>query len=191
MKKSYETELPNGYTEAYIVDAKKKSTALYMNLVCLVIAAAVIAVAFVMIKPSGFIENYSFLRNGIFLAAMLLYIVLHELVHGAAYKLTTGRKLTFGFTAAVAYCGVPDIYVYRKTALIAILAPFVVFIPVFLVPALLLENAWDKLYCAVLLAIHLGGCVGDLYDTILYIFKFRSPDTLMRDTGPMQTFYTK
>ena len=85
----------------------------------------------------------------------------------------------------------PDIYVYRKAAMIALLAPFVVFTPVFLIPSFLFENAWDKFYCAVLLAMHIGGCVGDLYDTILYIFKFRSPDTLMRDTGPKQTFYTK
>ena len=173
MKKSYETELPEGYSEAYTVDAKKGKTVLLMNL------------------AKNYFENYDFLHSIILIVAMLLYIVLHELTHGAAYKLTTGRKLTFGFTLSVAYCGVPDIYVYRKAAMTALLAPFVVFTPVFLIPSFLFANAWDKFYCAVLLAMHIGGCAGDLYDTILYIFKFRSPDTLMRDTGPKQTFYTK
>ena len=58
-------------------------------------------------------------------------------------------------------------------------------------PIFLLENAWDKIYAAFLLGLHIGGCTGDLYDTYLYLFKFRSPDTLMRDTGPKQTFYIK
>ena len=191
MKKSYETELPEGYSEAYTVDAKKGKTVLLMNLACFAITAAVIAIAWLIIKPKNYFENYDFLHSIIFIVAMLLYIVLHELTHGAAYKLTTGRKLTFGFTLSVAYCGVPDIYVYRKAAMTALLAPFFVFIPVFLIPSFLFANAWDKFYCSVLFAMHIGGCVGDLYDTILYIFKFRSPDTLMRDTGPKQTFYTK
>ena len=44
---------------------------------------------------------------------------------------------------------------------------------------------------ALLLAVHIGGCVGDLYDAGLYRFRFRRPDTLMQDTGPKQTFYVK
>ena len=98
MKKSYETELPEGYSEAYTVDAKKGKTVLLMNLACLAITAAVIAIAWLIIKPKNYFENYDFLHSIIFIVAMLLYIVLHELTHGAAYKLTTGRKLTFGFT---------------------------------------------------------------------------------------------
>ena len=39
--------------------------------------------------------------------------------------------------------------------------------------------------------IHIGGCVGDLYDAALYLFRFRDPLTLMRDTGPKQSFYLR
>lgn len=85
----------------------------------------------------------------------------------------------------------PDIYVYRTPALIALLAPFVVFTIAFGVPLFFLTNEWDKVYCSALLALHVGGCCGDLYDTFLYLFKFKSSDTLMRDTGPKQTFYIK
>ena len=106
MKKSYETELPEGYSEAYTVDAKNGRTVIIMNLACLAITAAIIAIAWLIIKPNNYFENYDFLHSIIFIAAMLLYIVLHELTHGIAYKLTTGRKLTFGFTLSVAYCGV-------------------------------------------------------------------------------------
>ena len=188
--KTFVTDLPDGYTEAATVDAKDKKTIIIMNAAALAVMVLTAGIAWAVIRPSEPLYEYiGFARYMLFLAAILLYIVLHELVHGAAYRLLTGRKLTFGLTLSVAYCGVPDIYVYRKTALISLLAPFTVFIPVFLLPAVLLPGEWDRFFASVLLAIHLSGCVGDLYDTLLYVFKFRNPLTLMRDTGPKQTFY--
>lgn len=192
MKKSYESELPCDYYEIKVVDAGNTKFSVLMNVVAVFTIAAIVATATILIKPAeSFVESYNVLRNIILILAMLLYIILHELVHGIAYKLTTRHKLTFGLTLTVAYCGVPEIYVYRKTALISLLAPFLLFLPVFGMPIFLLENAWDKIYAAFLLGLHIGGCTGDLYDTYLYLFKFRSPDTLMRDTGPKQTFYIK
>ena len=128
----------------------------------------------------------------VFCVALIAYLFLHELVHGAAYKLLTGAKLTFGLDikSSIAFCGVPDIYVYRKTALIALLAPFCVF----LLPAVLmfiLPGAWDRLLVMVFISCHVGGCTGDLYDAFLYLFRLRDPATLMNDTGPRQTFYMK
>lgn len=188
-KRFYEEKLPSGYEPALRVNAAEKKTAALMTLACLVITAAVIAFAFVIIKPTGFLENFRLSSYLLLCGGMLGYVVLHEIVHGIAYKIMTKRKLKFGITLTAAYCGVPDIYVYRKTALISLLSPFVVFTVIFLLAALLLENEWDKLYAMILLALHLGGCVGDLYDTFLYLFKFRDDSVLMRDTGPEQTFY--
>lgn len=91
----------------------------------------------------------------------------------------------------MAYCGVPDIFVYRSAALTALLAPFVVFTVVFLLAVLLIADPVSRYMAAFLLATHLGGCAGDLYDTGLYLFRFRDPTTLMQDTGPKQTFYTR
>lgn len=189
MRKNYETQLPAGYREAFTVDAKDGKVGLLLNLAALVIAAAILAIAWAVIRPQNFFQEYSLLRNLCLLIALLAYLVLHELAHGAAYKALTHRKLTFGISLTVAYCGVPDIFVYRRTALIALLTPFVVFIPVFLIPAFLLSNTWDKIYVLFLFAMHVGGCIGDLYDTALYLFKFKDPATLMQDTGPKQTFY--
>ncbi len=189
--KHFEAELPERYVAAKVIDATSKKTGLILNALALVLGAAIIAPAFIMIKPTEFFEQYSFLRNIIFLGVMIAYIILHELVHGAVYKLMTGHKLSFGISATCAWCGVPDIYVYRRAALSALVAPLLVFIPVFLLPAILLSGEWDKIYAYILLGIHVGGCVGDIYDTLLYLFKFRSPDTLMRDTGPRQTFYVR
>ena len=43
----------------------------------------------------------------------------------------------------------------------------------------------------VIFSLHVSGCVGDLYDAALYLFRFRDPLTLMRDTGPKQSFYLR
>ncbi|MGM9680234.1 MAG: DUF3267 domain-containing protein [Eubacteriales bacterium] len=189
MKRSFERDLPENYAAVMTVDAKSVKFGILMNLVALVIAVAVIIPVVLVCRPTDFFGNYRLSRNLIFLVAIVAYIVLHELVHGIAYKLLTGQKLTFGITLTVAYCGVPDIYVYRRTAMIALLAPFVLFSVVFALPFFLLHDPWDLTYAAFLLGLHLGGCSGDLYDTVLYLFRFRDPRTLMQDTGPKQTFY--
>lgn len=189
--KHFETDLPAGYREAFTIDAASKKTGVTLNLVAAVIMAAVLIPAILIIRPGNILEGFSFSRYLITIGTLLVYLVLHELVHGAAYKLLTRQKLTFGFTATVAYCGVPNIYVYRRASMIALLAPFCVFTVVFGLAVALLQDPWDKTFAAAVLAIHLGGCVGDLYDTGLYLFRFRDPGTLMRDTGPRQTFYVK
>ncbi|MBQ7638485.1 MAG: DUF3267 domain-containing protein [Clostridia bacterium] len=189
MNKNFETELPSGYREAYSIDAKNIKTGVLLNAAGIVLTALLIAAAYFIIKPSGFMENFSFSRYVIALFVLIVYIVAHELTHGAAYKLLTKRKLTFGLSLTVAYCGVPDIYVYRKTALISLLAPFTVFSIVFLCAALLFRDQWDKFYASAVFAIHIGGCSGDLFGTLLYLIRFRDKRTLMRDTGPKQTFY--
>lgn len=189
MKKTFEKEVPEGYRTALTVDAKDTRLGIIMNIIALIIAAATVAVTAAIVKPADFIGNFSPGRNFLLAAALIPYMVLHELVHGIAYKLLTKQKLKFGLTLTVAFCGVPDIYVYRRTALIALLAPFVSFTIVFLLLIFLLPEEWDKVYASVMLGLHIGGCCGDLYDTFLYLFKFKAPDTLMRDTGPKQTFY--
>lgn len=187
---NYETTLPEGYEEVFIIDAGSKKIGLFLNAAALVVMALIIYISARVIRPGSFLENLSNLRNILLAAAVLIMIVVHELVHGAAYKCLTGQKLTFGLTATVAYCGVPDIYVYRRAAIIALLAPFCVFL-LAMVPLFFLEDKWDKMYVMIFEASHVGGCVGDLYDTFLYLFRFREPSTLMRDTGPKQTFYQK
>jgi len=191
MKKNYELQLPAGYREDIVVDVKDKKFLIFMNLAALFLGAAVIVPAVWFIGLRNVMQSFTGAGYFLLLGAMFVYIVLHELTHGIVYKLLTKQKLTFGITLAAAYCGVPDIFVYRRTALLALLAPFLVFLPVFLLPIFLVNQSWLQFCSAMLLAIHVSGCAGDLYDTFLYLFRFRSPDTLMRDTGPKQTFYVK
>lgn len=189
MDRTFEKELPEGYKEIFTVDATDKKLGLWLNIAAVVIMLTLGIAGYLIIRPQNWYDNLSILRDVVVLLCMFAYIVLHELTHGAAYKLLTGEKLSYGFTATVAYCGVPNIFVYRKTALISLLAPFTVFSIVFLAAAVLIPGEWNKLYALILFAIHFGGCAGDLYDTYLFLFKFKDPATLMRDTGPKQSIY--
>ena len=191
MKKTFEATLPESYREALLIDAGNKKFGLLMNLAALAIMVLIFILAVPLLHLKSFTVIFSFQKMLAMLLLLAGYLVGHELVHGIAYKLLTGQKLTFGFSATVAYCGVPDIFVCRKTALISLLAPFVVFTLLFGGLMLFLPNPAWRLVFAFMLAMHVGGCVGDLYDTLLYIFRFRSPDTLMNDTGPAQRFYVK
>ncbi len=192
--KSFERELPQGYRLASVMDAAKGKFAVIftlISLVFLIVAVGALTLPFILDpKPiDDFLYGYGYFMIG--LLSSFVYIVLHELVHGAAYKKLTGEKLTYGFTFTCAYCGVPRIFTYRKTALIAVLAPFVLF-TVLLIPALAVAyNVSVGLYIvlAVVFAMHFQGCSGDLYVTCLLLFKYRDGRTLMNDTGPRMALF--
>lgn len=189
--KTYEKELPNNYTLVKTIDATNKKVGLIFNLIALGVLALTMVGAFLIVRVD-FKEVFGIsglIRLMVFVVILLAYTVLHELVHGLAYKLLTKQKLKFGLTLSVAFCGVPQIYVYRTTALIAVLAPFALFLPVLTIVPFFLPKAVDKILLSILWGLHVGGCVGDLYVSGLLLFKYRDKRVLMNDTGPKQTFY--
>lgn len=198
-EKNFERELPSGYKQTLYINAKNAKFGIIFNLIAIVVLIFVMAFAVLFLKLSSKLSFDTFemeyvqfgLTNLVFLVSIIGYIVLHELVHGVAYKVMTGEKLTFGVSWSCAFCGVPHIYTYRKTALIAVASPFVLFTLLF-IPILILLFAFSPLYFLIasfVFGLHLGGCSGDLYVLYLLTVKFRSAKTLMRDTGPEQFFY--
>lgn len=195
-EKSFERELPEKYIKAKYINAKDVKLGIIFNLIALAVLAAVIVVAAI---PLYIEEADVFALDpvrvlvalAVFFVAMIAYIVLHEIVHGIAYKKLTGEKLTFGMSWSCAYCGVPNIYTYRRTALIALVSPLIVF-TLILIPLTVALYFTEPLYymlSAFILGLHLGGCSGDIYCTLLFLFKFKDNRVLMRDTGPEQYFY--
>lgn len=192
---NYYKDLPAGYREVFHIDAKSKKVGIAFTVVSLVITvAALLVIGLLSNIPAlvgAFKEESIMVPYLVLLVGLFSYIVLHELVHGAAYKILTHQKLTFGMTLTVAFCGVPDIYTSRKTALIALTSPLVVFSVVFLALMAGFRTS-NPIYFAVfsiLFSIHLGGCVGDMYMVLLLMTRFKDPRLLMRDTGPAQTIY--
>lgn len=189
MNNNFERELPEGYSEVYSIDAADKKIGLRLNIAALAVSLILLLIPLVWMGVPRFASGHMLLFIVLLLGSIIVYLVLHELVHGIAYKLLTHEKLTFGLTATVAYCGVPDIYVYRRAAMISLLAPFTVFGILFLLGTIVFWSSLAGYIFGILFAVHCGGCAGDLYDTFLYLTRFRNPKTLMRDTGPKQTFY--
>ena len=201
MEKDFYETLPDGYRADKVLDAKDVKTGIVMNFLAAVLMVLVyMATDFItrgvvgipMIFSFSAEENllFLFLSFLAFVVSMLVYMVLHELTHGVAYKICTGAKLTFGFTWSAAYCGVPQLYVGRRTALIALLSPFAVFSVVFVAAIALCRDTAFVTTLEMLFALHVGGCVGDLYDILLLLCRYRH-GCLLNDTGPRQTFYVQ
>ncbi len=205
MKKDFYYELPDGYRADKTVDAKNKKIGILMNIAAIIIMIVVyiltdfIACGRLTVTDvfrdlsededfAGWYLGSVLLPLIIFLAASFVYLVLHELTHGVAYKLLTGEKLTFGITWSAAYCGVPNLYVGKRTALIALLSPFILFSAIFICAITFTGETMTGFLLKLLFAEHFGGCVGDLYDTFLLTFKYRK-GCLMNDDGPKQVFY--
>lgn len=201
-KNSYK-ELPEGYKLVKEIDAvKDKKFVVLLNIFCVlltVISGAAVWILKSLVAGNDWFEfEVNILKEPIFqkelfififIVCICAYMILHELVHGLVYKLMTKEKLTFGITLSCAYCGVPNVYVTRKTALLSLMAPFTLFSIIFLL-VIFLTNGWVATLSLILFAIHFGGCVGDLYCFIILMTKLRG-DILMKDTGPKQTFYAK
>lgn len=194
MVRYYEEILPEGYSEAFAVDANDKKQGMRLQIAVIITFAALFNVLFFIYalpRLGGIAAGFSIFKCIVFVLSYPLYIVLHELTHGLVYKLLTGKKLTFGFKPPSAYCGVPDVYTYRITSLLSLSAPFTVFSILFLLLFFIIGDPFSRAMILLLFALHISGCVGDLYGIGLFLFKFRSPATLRRDLGPRQVYYVK
>lgn len=191
MNKNYEEHLPDGYIEAKVIDAKSKKFGIIMNIAALIPLIISVVIAYSLFDLSNLQPSELLLSYSIFMLSIISYVILHELTHGIVYKLMTKHKLKFGLSLTCAYCGVPDIYVYRRPALIAVLSPFVLFTIIITAVIFIVPGDANKFMFLVLDGLHIGGCFGDLYVTYTFLTKFKDPATLTNDTGPKQTFYTK
>ena len=189
--KNYFTVLPDNYKEDYSIDAKNAKTVIILNVAATAVAAAIIAAFFTIARSMGLFDTD---RNFIiplliYIAGSVAFIIVHELLHGLAYKILTGAKLTFGITVGAAFCGVPSLYVKKKASLIAMLTPFAVLNSALGIPLFFIKDPVAFMVIALLFATHFAGCVGDVYGALLIAFRYRGKDVVINDTGPKQTYY--
>lgn len=198
-KKNFERELPEGYRQGAYVNAKDAKLGIIFNLIALAVCIAVMGVALISLALTGRLSidiisidaSEIFVAYFLFILLMLGYIVLHEIVHGIAYKALTGEKLTFGISWSCAFCGVPHIFTYKKTAVISTASPLTLFTLIF-IPLLAVLYFVSPLYYLIfsfVFGLHLGGCSGDIYILYLLLARFKGKKLLMRDTGPEQFIY--
>ena len=186
------TELPSGYREIDSIDLQKnKKLSLLVNGVALfIVLLMVIPMHFVLPMTTLFdmSQGYGayFLRFGVLLGAIIVYMVLHELVHGIAMKMCGTKKIKYGFTGVYAFAGSNDYYDKRSYIVIA-LAPIVVRGVVLLVLNLLVPVQWFWIVYWVQVS-NLSGAAGDLYVT--YRFSRLPQDILVQDYGVGMTVYS-
>ena len=188
----YYLELPENYKLDKTIDMKKMSTNIFLN----VINILFVIISFLILIPLKFKEikfdNLIELSIVMFIALIgfIIYIVLHELTHGLFYKIFTKQKLTFGVSLTYAYCGVPNIYVRKKEAIIACLSPLIIFSIIFLTLIFILPPNNINLSIIILFSFHFGGCSGDIFLSLILLIKY-DKDTYIKDTGPTQYIYKK
>lgn len=183
--------LPDGFREIFRINLQKdKKTAVFVNVFSGLLAAAMILIGncfvsiFTLFEAADGLKDY-ILRLMLLLIGMLVYLILHELVHGICMKAFGAKKIRYGFTGMYAYAGY-DGYFGRRAYIIIALAPIVVWGIVLLVLSFLVSRPffWVVFFVQ---SINISGAAGDLYVT--YKIMKLPKDILIRDTGMEMTVY--
>lgn len=182
--------LPDGYKEYYSIDLQKnKKVALFVNAAAIVIAVLLfVPMNFAVPISSLFIFDSGYIIRFVALAFLsVVYMVLHELVHGIAMKSCGTKKIKYGFTGMYAFAGSNDYY-DKKSYIYIALAPIVLLgiiiaIINFVVPV---EWFWVVYFIQIL---NLSGAAGDLFVTVK-ISRFPK-DILIKDYGVSMTVFSK
>lgn len=185
--------LPAGYCELFVINLQKdKKLALIVNGIALVLMLLfgvlghlVVPIWRLFDMEAGF--GPYLLRFGALLGGIVVYMVLHELVHGVCMRLFSGVRPHYGFTGMYAYAGSRAFFSKGYYIIIA-LAPVVVWgvvlqILCLFVPA---EWFWPVYFIQVT---NLSGAGGDLYVT--WRFSQLSKNILVNDTGVEMTVYDR
>lgn len=183
------TRLPEGYREVRRVDLmRNRKEAVLVNVIALAITGAMIALGFVLCPP------FSEFRFGIhtvlgiitMLAGIILYMVLHEVIHGVFMKAFSGIKPRYGYTGLYAYAG-SDALFCRKHYIIIAFAPVVILGFVLgVLTAAFYETAFWYLY--IIQIVNISGAAGDFYVGTL-IARAKN-DIMVRDAGTDMSFYS-
>ena len=185
--------LPEGYREICAIDLQKnKKMALFVNLLAIVIAALlaipmhyVVPISSLFSMENG-MQSYMFRFAGMFVL-LILYMVLHELVHGIAMKMCGTKKVKYGFTGMYAYATSNDFY-DKKTYIFIALAPVVLWGIILTVVNMFVSLEWFWVVYFIQIS-NLSGAAGDLYVTVK--FSRLPSDILIQDYGVGMTVFSK
>lgn len=185
--------LPEGYREIDAVDLQKdKKLALKVNLLALAVQLALavpmhfVVPIFSLFSMENGYQSY-LIRFAVLAAGLVLYMVLHEMVHGIAMKLCGTKKVKYGFTGLYAFAA--SEYYYNKKAYIFIaLAPVVLWGIVLALVNPFVPTEWFWVVYIIQTS-NLSGAAGDLFVTAR--FSRLPKDIWIRDYGVGMHVYSK
>ncbi|MDI9864687.1 DUF3267 domain-containing protein [Flectobacillus sp. DC10W] len=141
----------------------QKSSTRYLPLLMFVILGALVGYGLVSIIPSAFRGEWhglSSLFGGVLLFFILL-LPLHELIHGAVFKIFGAPKIGFGWNwkGMMAYAYAQKFAINLKELIWLAIMPFAIITPLLIVSVFLFPH-W-QFTTILLLALHTMGCIGD------------------------------
>ncbi len=185
--------LPEGYSEILSIDLQEdKRLALLVNGLALLIGVLMaVPMHFYIPITSLFDLEAGLVPFVLKLASLLLltvvYMVLHELVHGIAMKICGTEKVKYGFTGMYAFAGSDDYYGKGAYIFIA-LAPVVLWGIVLAVINIFVSPAWFWVVYFIQIT-NISGAAGDMYVTSRFC---RLPkDIIVRDSGVGMRVFSK
>ena len=184
--------LPDGYKEICSIDLQKnKKLAFFINFFAAIIGVVlIIPMHFLvpitsLLDMSGGLSRY-FIRLFSLLILMIVYVILHELVHGIAMKLCGTKKVKYGYTGLYAFAGSDDYY-DKKSYIFIALAPIVFWGIILAVVNFIVPTEWFWVIYFIQI-INLSGAAGDIYVTAK--FSRLPKDILVNDVGVGMTVYS-
>lgn len=192
--KSSTPVLPSEYGEIYSLDLQKnKKTALIVNVAAVVIMVLMLFVGYKIMPvfslfatDDEFYYRTTFIKLIVLCVSIVVYLLLHELVHGITMKLFGAKKIKYGFTGLYAYAGCEE-YFAKMPYIVIALAPIVIWGIVLFVINCFVPADWFWIVYIIQM-MNISGAAGDLYVT----FKFSGfpKDILVKDIGVSMTVYS-
>lgn len=185
-------KLPEGYRQIYSIDLQKNTKMMLLVNALAILIAVLMAVPMHFVVPistlfdmSGGMQAYT-VRFAALIGLMILYMVLHELVHGIAMKLCGTKKVRYGVTGMYAYAGSDDYY-DKKAYIFIALAPVVLWGVVLAAINPFVPVQWFWIVYLIQIT-NLSGAAGDLLVTVKFA---RLPkDILIKDYGVGMVVYS-
>ncbi len=185
------TLLPDNYSEIFRLDLQNdKKTALLVNALSLFIFSVMLAIGHLH-QPLGSLFDLSrglseyVLRFAVMLIGVIVYIILHELIHGIFMRIYGKIRPKYGFTGLYAYAG-STAYFNKKCYIIIALSPVIIWGVVLALINLILPGSWFWPVYFIQTA-NISGAAGDLYVTFRFMKMPR--DILVNDIGTSMTVY--
>lgn len=186
-------ELPDGYNEIFSINLQKdKKAALKVNGLALGIALILCIVGYFIVPISALFDfnqglGIYIIRFLVLLAGVIVYMLLHELVHGITMKHFGAKSVKYGFTGMYAFAGCEDFF-SKKPYIIIALAPVVVWGIVLLIINIFVPEPWFWVVYFIQVS-NISGAAGDIYVT--YKFCKMPEDILIRDIGVSMKVYSR
>ena len=185
--------LPEGYAEICAIDLQKnKKLMLLVNLIAVLIGLVMAVPMHFYIPITTLFDMQAGLgaytaRFAVLLALLVVYMILHELVHGIAMKMCGTKKIKYGFTGMYAFAGSDDYYGKKPYIFIA-LAPVVLWGVVLAVVNPFVPAEWFWVVYLIQIS-NISGAAGDLYVTVK--FSKLPKDIWIRDYGVGMRVYSQ